>query len=54
MWLEKYTLKFFEIADIICLYAPIGLFFGRVGNFINSELYGIKTSWIMGCCLSYN
>ena len=40
-------LKFFEIADIVCLYAPIGLFFGRVGNFINSELYGIKTfgSW---------
>ena len=42
------TLKFFEIADIVCLYAPIGLFFGRVGNFINSELYGIKTSGSWG------
>ena len=29
---QKNTLKFFEITDIICLYAPIGLFFGRVGN----------------------
>ena len=42
------ALKFFEIADIVCLYAPIGLFFGRVGNFINSELYGIKTSGSWG------
>ena len=45
---NKSTLKFFEIADIVCLYAPIGLFFGRVGNFINSELYGIKTSGSWG------
>ena len=42
------ALKFFEITDIVCLYAPIGLFFGRVGNFINSELYGIKTSGSWG------
>ena len=42
------ALKFFEIADIVCLYVPIGLFFGRVGNFINSELYGIKTSGSWG------
>tara|TARA_B100001564_G_C20609537_1_gene656911 strand:- start:400 stop:1143 length:744 start_codon:yes stop_codon:yes gene_type:complete len=41
---KKYELQFLETTDIICLYAPIGLFFGRVGNFINSELYGIKTS----------
>ena len=36
------------MTDIICLYVPIGLFFGRVGNFINSELYGIKTSGTWG------
>ena len=29
--------------DIIALAAPIGLFFGRIANFINAELYGIKT-----------
>lgn len=45
---QKNAFKFFEITDIICLYAPIGLFFGRVGNFINSELYGIKTSGAWG------
>ncbi len=30
--------------DIIALVAPIGIFFGRIANFINSELYGIETS----------
>ncbi len=39
--------NFLEITDLIVIYVPIGLFFGRVGNFINSELYGIPTngSW---------
>ena len=26
------------------LVAPIGIFFGRIANFINSELYGIETN----------
>ncbi len=30
--------------DIISLVAPIGIFFGRIANFINSELYGTETS----------
>ena len=30
--------------DIVSNVAPIGIFFGRVANFINSELYGIETS----------
>ena len=30
--------------DIISLVAPIGIFFGRISNFINSELYGIETN----------
>tara|TARA_Y100000768_G_scaffold174708_1_gene130805 strand:- start:3682 stop:4380 length:699 start_codon:yes stop_codon:yes gene_type:complete len=45
---KKNELDFFDITDIIALYAPIGLFFGRVGNFINSELYGIQTSGTWG------
>jgi len=32
--------KFFELSDIICCVAPIGLFLGRIANFINGELYG--------------
>ncbi len=34
----------FIYLDIVSLVAPIGIFFGRVSNFINSELYGIETN----------
>ena len=30
--------------DIVALVAPIGIFFGRISNFINSELYGTITN----------
>lgn len=35
------------LADIVALWVPVGLFLGRIGNFINGELYGMKTngSW---------
>ena len=33
----------FNYLDIVSLVAPVGIFFGRVANFINSELYGIET-----------
>ena len=32
--------KFFKFTDIISCVAPIGIFFGRIANFINAELYG--------------
>ena len=34
----------FLYLDIVALVAPIGIFFGRVANFINSELYGTITN----------
>jgi len=34
----------FQYLDIVSLVAPIGIFFGRIANFINSELYGIETN----------
>ena len=36
-----------QLGDIICSVVPIGLFFGRVANYINSELWGKVTtvSW---------
>ena len=34
----------FKYLDIIALISPIGIFFGRIANFINSELYGLETS----------
>ncbi len=30
----------FKYLDIISIVSPVGIFFGRVSNFINSELYG--------------
>jgi len=33
----------FSFLDLISMSAPIGIFLGRVANFINSELYGRKT-----------
>ena len=34
----------FYYLDVVSLVAPIGIFFGRIANFINSELYGIETN----------
>ena len=34
----------FEYLDVVALVSPIGIFFGRIANFINSELYGYETS----------
>ena len=37
---KKKNVNFFKFADIIACVSPIGLFFGRIANFINGELYG--------------
>ena len=34
----------YNYLDVVSLVAPIGIFFGRVANFINSELYGTETN----------
>ena len=34
----------FKYLDVVAIVAPIGIFFGRIANFINSELYGTVTS----------
>tara|TARA_B100001057_G_scaffold496009_1_gene596373 strand:- start:1331 stop:2113 length:783 start_codon:yes stop_codon:yes gene_type:complete len=33
----------FLYMDLVALVAPIGIFFGRLANFFNSELYGLPT-----------
>jgi phosphatidylglycerol:prolipoprotein diacylglycerol transferase len=35
-----YKIKFFQLMDLLACAAPIGLFLGRIANFINAELYG--------------
>ena len=39
--------SFFKYADVVACAVPIGLFFGRIANFINGELYG-KISTLPG------
>ena len=42
---KKTKTNFFKFADIVSCVAPIGIFFGRIANFINGELYG-KISFV--------
>jgi len=37
---RKYKVSLVNIGDASCMVVPIGLFFGRIANFINGELYG--------------
>lgn len=32
------------VGDVLCAATPLGLFFGRIANFINAELYGREAS----------
>ena len=45
---------FLSITDLIACVAPIGLFFGRIANFINAELYGKKTDVSWGVIFPYS
>lgn len=40
---KKHKINSFIFLDLVALSAPIGIFFGRIANFINSELYGRAT-----------
>jgi phosphatidylglycerol:prolipoprotein diacylglycerol transferase len=41
---NKIKINSFFFLDIIASVAPIGIFFGRIANFINGELYGKPTN----------
>ena len=41
---KKNYQNYYSYLDIVSFVAPIGIFFGRIANFINSELYGIETN----------
>ncbi len=38
---KKIQKPFLDVADKIVWIVPIGLFFGRIGNYINGELLGM-------------
>ena len=45
MWLfgRRINLRMWEVTDFIAPLVPLGLGFGRIGNFINNELWGKPT-----------
>ncbi len=43
IYARRNRLSLLMLADLGALAAPLGLFFGRIGNFINGELYGRPT-----------
>ena len=42
---KKTKINSFFFLDLIACVAPIGIFFGRIANFINGELYGKPTNF---------
>lgn len=40
IYTKKHNIPFFQLTDILTAAAPIGLFFGRIANFVNDELFG--------------
>ena len=43
LFCKKNDQEVFYFLDLVCAASPIGIFFGRIANFINSELYGRET-----------
>ncbi len=48
LYCRRQRIPFFGLMDAIAAAAPIGLFFGRIANFINSELWGRVTESPLG------
>ena len=44
IFVKNKNANFFKFSDIIACVAPIGLFLGRISNFINGELFGKASS----------
>jgi phosphatidylglycerol:prolipoprotein diacylglycerol transferase len=45
LWIaRRQKIPFMQLADILASVTPIGLFFGRIANFINGELWGKVTN----------
>jgi len=40
LWSRKYRRNWLDVTDFIAPLVPLGLAFGRIGNFINGELWG--------------
>ena len=43
-WARRNGIEALRLADALAMVAPVGLFFGRIANFINAELWGRPTT----------
>jgi len=52
LFCRRHKLNLLQVGDILAVVAPIGLFFGRLANFVNGELWGKVTDvpWAMVFC----
>ncbi len=48
IYFKKHQLSFRKMADLFIPAIPLGYTFGRIGNFINGELYGRTTDGVFG------
>ncbi len=48
LYIRKTNLNFWEMVDLFVPVIPLGYTFGRIGNFINGELYGRETAAWLG------
>lgn len=52
LFARKHKVKFWQVADFVAPLVPLGLACGRIGNFINGELWGrvtnVNSFWAMG------
>jgi phosphatidylglycerol---prolipoprotein diacylglyceryl transferase len=53
LFARKTNRTFFQVADYSAPLIPPGLFFGRIGNFINGELWGAETDSIFGMIIRH-
>ena len=50
LFARKYKYSFLHVGDAVVMVAPPGLFFGRIANFINGELFGRPTEVPWAVC----
>ena len=48
LFCKRNKISFLSLTDIVSIVAPIAIFFGRIANFVNGELYGRITSMPWG------
>lgn len=53
---RKEKLNWLRVHDYVACCAPFGLFFGRIANFVNSELWGAETTrpWAVEFCTRFD